>query len=210
MRLLEIASDFGLDMIIPGECFGSYRMRLLISSCWPIVLLFAATVALVVRELNRSRLKRSKQHVNTAFLLSLSHTHRQAVQTGLQRSLPLILVATFVLVPSTATRIFMTFLCDTIEIDAQPREMRRYLHDDLALRCDGSEYAATRNVALAFLVIWPLGTPVLYILLLMASREALRAGKRTALSRATNFLSDDCAPSGIEPKTAFAAAICPR
>eukprot|EP00966_Prymnesium_polylepis_P262595 6065680-Prymnesium_polylepis.2 len=178
-------------MVIPSACFGSYRMRLLIGSCWPIVLLFSATIALVARELYRNRLKRSTYQVKTAFVLSLSHTHRQAVQTGLQRSLPLILVATFVLVPSTATRIFMTFLCDEIEIDAQPREMRRYLHDDLALSCDGSEYTATRSVALAFLIIWPLGTPVLYIMLLMASREALQAGTRTALSRATDFLSAD-------------------
>eukprot|EP00966_Prymnesium_polylepis_P167601 3874359-Prymnesium_polylepis.3 len=41
------------------------------------------------------------------------------------------------------------------------------------------------------LVVWPVGIPVLYAMLLWASREALRTGIPTSLSRATAFLSED-------------------
>eukprot|EP00966_Prymnesium_polylepis_P111657 2583187-Prymnesium_polylepis.1 len=35
---------------------------------------------------------------------------------GLQRAMPFMLLVTFVLVPSTATRIFKAFLCDVMEV----------------------------------------------------------------------------------------------
>jgi hypothetical protein len=107
----------------------------------------------------------------------------------LQQTLPLTLLLTFLVVPSTSTRIFKTFLCDRIEYDEG--ETRRYLHDDLTLDCDSDEYEGTLSTALVTLVLWPVGIPVLYAALLWLSREAISIGAPTALSRATSFLSDD-------------------
>eukprot|EP00966_Prymnesium_polylepis_P003892 89040-Prymnesium_polylepis.4 len=120
---------------------------------------------------------------------------REALLAGLERSLPVVLIVTFVLVPNTATRIFETFLCDPLEYDEVSAKSNRFLHDDLYISCDSEEYQTARTTALAMLVVWPVGTPLLYIALLWASSGALQAGSPTPLSRATAFLSDDYNPS---------------
>ena len=55
----------------------------------------------------------------------------------------------------------------------------------------------TRNLALAFIFVWPVGTPLLYALLLWTSRKAIVSGHPTQLSRAITFLSDDYQSSGL-------------
>ena len=112
-----------------------------------------------------------------------------ALTAGLQRVLPPTLGLTFLVLPSTSTRIFRAFLCETFEYDEGTS--RRYLYADAALSCDSAEYEVTRNTALAMLVVWPLGVPVLYSAVLWMSRDALRKGIETPLSRATAFLSED-------------------
>ena len=68
---------------------------------------------------------------------------------------------------------------------------RRYLFSDLNLDCESSTYYETRHVALVMLAVWAVGCPVLYTLLLLRCRDALRTSRPTALSRATGFLADD-------------------
>jgi hypothetical protein len=59
------------------------------------------------------------------------------------------------------------------------------------MSCDSGLYATTQTAALFFVVLWPVGVPLLYALLLFGSREALRTGSSTPLSRATSFLSGE-------------------
>eukprot|EP00966_Prymnesium_polylepis_P224903 5201764-Prymnesium_polylepis.1 len=73
---------------------------------------------------------------------------------------------TFLFVPSTATRIFKTFACDSFETvakEARPNlplysgDEMRYLQDDLSLPCDSATYGQTRALAVALVLIWPVG-----------------------------------------------------
>ena len=57
--------------------------------------------------------------------------------------------------------------------------------------CDTDAYDATRRTALVMVAVWPIGVPVLYGALLFMSRDAVRSGRPTALSRATTFLWAD-------------------
>ena len=107
----------------------------------------------------------------------------------MQRVLPATMIVTFVLVPSTATSIFKTFLCDAFEYDATVT--RRWLHDDLALECNSDEYEATRETAYIMLLLWPVGVPLLYVLLLAARPDVSRSDSLSPLRRAKAFLSDD-------------------
>jgi hypothetical protein len=66
-------------------------------------------------------------------------------------------VVTFVLVPSTATQIFKTFLCDSFDYEDESLQTRRYLHDDLALACASWEYQETRTIAIVMILVWPVG-----------------------------------------------------
>jgi hypothetical protein len=72
------------------------------------------------------------------------------------------------------------------------------LHADIRLNCDTEEYETTRGTAVAMLFLWPIGVPLLYAVLLWASRAALRTGTATTLSEATAFLSGDCAAAALE------------
>ena len=175
---------------IPGD-------RLWISASWPVVFLLVVAAASMVWELVRSRFAktpaviagRGNNAAVRAGIVALPMKPSFWIWAGLQRIVPLTLGLTFLLVPSTSTRIFKTFLCDRIEYDSF--EIRRYLHDDLATSCDSDEYTDTRRVAIGALVVWPVGTPALYALLLWVSRDALQTGISTRLSRATSFLTGD-------------------
>jgi hypothetical protein len=158
---------------------------LLIGACWPIVLVLAAAAGSIVVELIRER--------RTDPELVAPRGRRAAVQAGLQRTLPMMLVLTFVLVPSTATLIFKSFLCDTLSFanTGTNTETRRYLQMDLHVQCDTDDYAATLNIAYVMIAVWPLGVPLLYGALLVAARDALVTGTPTPLSRAIAFLSED-------------------
>jgi hypothetical protein len=116
---------------------------------------------------------------------------RAAIPRGLARSLPLMLIVTFTLVPSTSMRIFETFLCDSFEYDPSVNDTRRYLHHSLDLSCNSRDYEVTRNTALVTLGVWPIGVPLLYAMLLWLSRKAILSGAPTTLSRATAFLYGD-------------------
>lgn len=117
--------------------------------------------------------------------------------TGLQRTLPLTLVITFALVPSTATLIFRTLLCDPYEyveplaIAGQTPSIRRYLQGDLTVDCDSAEYQATRGLAFVFIAVWPIGCPALYMLLIWGSIGSHHTRSRRSLLRATAFLTED-------------------
>ena len=176
-----LEADVGLEIVIPPACIGPYRRQILIRSCWPIIFLAIAACCCMGRELVVECFKDPR--------FVAPRGTRIAVLTGLQRTLPLSLVTTFVLVPSAATRIFKAFRCDRIEFD--DTVTRRYLHNDLALSCESEEYNTTRSLAVAMLVVWPVGVPVMYALLLWLSRKELLSGVRTPLSRATAFLSED-------------------
>ena len=163
-------------------CAAYYRRRLLIGSCWPIVLALGIAVASVGLEWRRRMLN---EHWVSRWV------SRSAIHAGLSHALPPICLLTFLLVPSTATQIFQTFRCDTYEYDSERGLSRQYLHNDLHLSCLSEEYSTTYNIALVAMVAWPIGIPLLYTTLLLASRSAISSGIETRLSRGTAFLWED-------------------
>jgi hypothetical protein len=162
---------------------GDYRSRILIGSLWPIVFLVLAIAVHVIWNVIRGRLKAGV----------IAPSARAAMLAGLQRILPFALAISFLLVPSTSTRIFKTFFCDPFDANstATPSITRRFLHEDLNLDCEVDEYSESRNIAVVLVLVWPIGVPLLYALLILVSREAQRTGRPTTLSRATAFLSAD-------------------
>jgi hypothetical protein len=69
--------------------------------------------------------------------------------------------------------------------------MRRYLLADLTLRCDSPKYESTRTTAIVMIIVWPVGIPLLYMVLLWSTRRAIRTHVPNPLSRATSFLWAD-------------------
>ena len=138
----------------PNYLFSRLRRRLWIGSSWPIVLVLICASACVCWEImcaGRRAWRRSRRW--TLFCRNIRV--KDHVQQGVQHVLPLALLVTFAMVPPTATRIFKTFLCESVDFDGN--STRRYLSDDLDLNCDTDEYQATKELAMWALVVWPVG-----------------------------------------------------
>ena len=183
INLLEVPSELE-RIFIPTACVGNYRTRLVIGSTWPLGLVLVSTTLLIGWEWLKAR------HPKEAPPVATARSIRTVVLTGLRRALPSALALTFLVLPSTSTRIFRTFLCDSIEYE-EGEDPKRYLLASLDLSCDSDEYRSTHTIALVMLTLWPVGAPLLYAALLYASRSAFRTGVSTSLSRATAFLSGD-------------------
>jgi len=153
-------------------------MVVVLGSTWPLVAIAGCAVGFVGWELLLARRRGD------------SIAARIVVLAGLQRILPFALGLTFLVLPSTSSRLFKTFRCDPFEYDGNG-ERHYYMHAALDVSCDSAEYTATRGTAVAMLFLWPIGMPLLYVVLLWASRDAIRTGMPTPLSEATAFLWGD-------------------
>jgi len=180
MNIIEFPVHLGLEVVVPGSCFGEYLNRLLLGALWPVAFVLLGFAMLV-----GWRLFRAHRNEELAFAVTAS------ARAGLQEALPLTLVLTFIILPSTSSRIFRTFLCESYQYDAQGT-IRRYLRADPMLRCDSDTYGSARTAAFGLVIMWPVGVPIFYFLLLWMSRDALRNRTPTPLSHATSFLSGDC------------------
>jgi hypothetical protein len=172
ITLLQRPADLE-SIFVPTSCLGSYRDRIRMGSLWPIIMLLAFAAGLigwdcVLEHRAKRRDKAYQQRGGWAI-----------VQSGLYRVLPLTLGTTFVLVPSTSTRIFRTFLCDRIKYDdgydGAGSVTRRILQVDLTIDCDSDEYADTCNTALVMLLLWPVGGEHLHSLTLSRAANTLRS-----------------------------------
>ena len=186
MSILELPDNIGFTFILPGSCYGSYRSRLLVNSLWPFVLIGGIISTIVIRELVR----------HNAGSWPTCARMRTAVRRGLQRTLPLVLILSFVLVPSKATRIMKSFLCDSFDFAAPPFVggadsmgngfvTKRYLHDDLSLSCSSPEYDTVKRITIVLMLIWPVAIPLLYTALLWRNRRHLLEANPNKLSRAS-------------------------
>jgi len=178
--LLELPSELE-NIFIASACLGDYQERVLLGSFWPILVILALAAGFTGWEVWQGcQLQSGRSSLRPACAVA---------KAGLQHVLPLALGLTFLVLPSTSTRIFRTFSCERIEYGDD--EMRRYLAADLALSCDTDDYEATYNTAIATLFVWPVAMPLFYAVLLWASRDAFRTGISTPLSEATAYLSAD-------------------
>ena len=182
---LEAPLKLGADLLIPGRCFGGYLQRMLFSTLWPFALLAPVTVVSFAAGALKSSHRRDR----------LSATVRGGLKKVGLNALPLMLVLTFVMLPSCANRIFRTYLCDEFRIDDDSGLTRAFLHDDLRMECYTSEHDQAVLFTVGLLALWPVGVPVLYTTLLCANRKPI-LGKAppTHLSRVIAFLSDDFHP----------------
>ena len=69
--------------------------------------------------------------------------------------------------------------------------MISYLLEDNSIECGSGEHNSIRRLPIASIVIWPVGSMVLYSSLLIACYKPLRANLHTALTCSTAFLHQD-------------------
>ena len=168
------------DIFIPAACWDSgFRLQLWIRGIGP--LLFMAWIC-VFSWIGRVTF----QYLNRV------EGDRIRWMRCLLDTLPTLLFIAFVLVTGTSTSIFAVWTCEQHDLDSIsiPPVKASFLSEDLSLRCDGpdDEYSGIVTLAYVFVALWPIGTPLLFFLVLFNSREMLVQGRMTPLVRSTSFL----------------------
>ena len=186
INLIRLPSELE-RVLVPASCLGDYQAQIWLSSASPVAFLLVCGAIFIGLEAVRECIRMKRPD------FAARRGPSAIVTAGLRRMLPLMLGLTFLVVPSTSTRIFRTFLCEPISFGGG--ETRRYLYADLSLSCDSEEYESARKTAFAMLAAWPVGIPLLYSLLLWTCRKAILTGTPTSLSLATAFLSGDYKPA---------------
>ena len=174
------------DYFYPGQCIkAGFKLRLLIRGIWPVILLVAIPLCATLYFYCRRTRGAGKAWLSNALLVAL----------------PFDLMVSFVLCPTVSKGIFGSFNC--VEFDLGGEDTRTFLAEDLLVVCSAStlsgeypaEYSDIRTIAGVFVLLWPIGMPLIYLLALLPLRKDLRQKRKTKLVKATAFLHKEYTPS---------------
>ena len=169
------------DYVVPGQCISlGFRSRLLLRVLSPTLLLIAIPLCtLAYFYCRRAR----------GF-----DTGSDALVTAAQIDL----FVAFVLCPTVSKGIFDTWDCTKYELDGATGDVRTFLNADLQIVCGGNdypeEYDAITTIAYCFLMLWPIGMPLIFFFVLYPNREALRQRRSTRMVQATAVLHKEYNP----------------
>jgi len=187
------------SLAMPSDCLiTTFRTSLLLRCLGPILLFLIILCESIRRQcfqvIQKWRKGAEEEGDEDDSLCSNLH---KAVIKGSRDVLPLILVISFIFVPSVSTKIFSANSCVGYGYDdtTSPGEDRYFLRDDPSVICyDSDDHKDLITLMWAFAVVWPIGVVVLYAVLLYPCKAAILAGKRTPLVEATFFLTHDYEP----------------
>ena len=175
-----------LSLILPATCLGDFRKRLIIVCTVPLLLLMILLLAGVALQTCSSAAVTTHKPLLSGL--------RSAASVGLLRSLPYVLFGCFAFAPSVSSHVFSAFGCDRYGYDDTPPATNRwYLHADLSVRCSdltyhSAEHDSIKETAIAFIVMWPVGTSLLFAGLLA---RAWAAPHLREMSSAIAFLRSE-------------------
>ena len=98
--------------------------------------------------------------------------------------------------PQVSSAAFRAFSCERFDTG------REFLRADLSVECSTATYASeahetAKRLALAAILIYPVGISALYIIAFAYARPAIRESRPTRLSQAIAFLSQDFEPEWL-------------
>ena len=174
------------DYIFPGQCIESgFKLRLLLRGTWPLVVLVAIPLCA------------------TIFFYCRRSTRNRWFSNVLLVALPFDLSISFVLCPTVSKGIFSSFNC--VEYQIAGDDTRTFLAEDLLIVCRAStlsggadypdEYSEIRRIAGVFVLLWPIGMPLVFLMVLLPLRKELLLKRKTRMVKATAFLHKEYAPA---------------
>lgn len=179
----EWAFEFSILSVHPSCLPGGFLARLLMRGASPLALMLALLLFGCAYSLLRSAFQTLLGRGSTSCALNL--------RKSMLNALPAVLFIAFCVCSGVSTGIFASWACEKFEVDSEAGTSRAFLTLDLRVECDAKadpEYARIMAFAMAFVAIWPVGVPLLYLALLLPCRRDLLKGRSTRLTRATAFL----------------------
>ena len=184
-------------LALPGPCLGQdYSIRVFISGAYPLIFIGLVMLGFALKYAIALCVRRS----------SLALSPSQHVKAALLEVLPVVLFLVFCFTISTSFSVFSVLRCQDFTPDiTTPR--RTFLRADLSIECYTPEWQPSLALFPVFLVIWPIGMPLLFLGLLVACRRAIqRKTARTQLMQATSFLHQESPIPDSNPRPAAGSA----
>ena len=125
--------------------------------------------------------------------IALVNMFRCGDTTKLRKPYKYALMVLFYLLPTTSTTICRAMACENFEYDFDGDETRKWMVADLSIRCSDSDhknptYDAILAYACVMILIYPIGIPLIFTLLMWRNREAIKSRKTAAGGRDINHL----------------------
>ena len=129
---------------------------------------------------------------------------------GLLAALPWLLMLSFLVFPIVSSSAFRAFSCEHFDTG------REFLRADYSVECSTATYVseaheAAKKLALAAIMIYPVGISAMYIFAFAYARPAIQTGRPTEVSKALDFLVRDFEPKYLwweVQKLQFKLCIC--
>ena len=86
------------------------------------------------------------------------------------------------------TGVFLSFNCRPFEEDASAGTNRYFITADLSVECSGSSYKSLVLLATLLILLWPVGVPATFAVLLWRCRRSIATHQPSPMSRAVGFL----------------------
>lgn len=116
------------------------------------------------------------------------YRHRKSRETTLnnvhQNHRSMALLITFLVYSSVSSVVFQAFACESLD------DGKRYLRADYTIECDSAKHKAFQIYAGLMILVYPLGIPVCYALLLFSNRHVLLDEKHREESLVVRSTSD--------------------
>ncbi|CAN0242647.1 unnamed protein product, partial [Scytosiphon promiscuus] len=145
--------NFDLGSVLAAGCMWSgidFHDRLLISTLGPLVV--AGFLAMTYR----IAMLRNGAAGNAAAAEKIRHKHQTAL-----------LFLTFLVYSSVSSMVFQTFACETLDDGIE------YLRADYSIHCTDAKHVAFEVYAGIMILVYPVGIPLLYAILLYQRRDVL-------------------------------------
>ena len=177
--------------VIPGSCLaGGSKSRLLLSGLVPLFLM-AVSVVLgclpFVFSYCRSRI--CKPAVRSAAVVGRPFC--RGLKAAALRCLPIVLLFSFCLCTSVSSGAFSAWDCVEFILDSRTDAKTSFLRKDLSIECGTELHAQVQQIATIWILVWPVGMPLLYFFLLWTCRAALIKRESTPFTRAISFLHQE-------------------
>jgi hypothetical protein len=195
LSIFEVFNVNIAGLSLPLQCvgLGSYWQQMLFTILFPIVIAAGITLSGIVyatfskfpsKNLGNDLVSGLSVAMRDSLRDSLEDRHQSPLRVGVLLALPHLLTLTFLVFPTVSSTAFRAFSCEDFE-------GRSFLRADYAVECYTNEHYHALALAIAGIVIYPVGVSLLYIALFSTARSAIVHDKPTRLSRALVFLTAD-------------------
>jgi hypothetical protein len=209
-----VAFDMTKTFGLPLECarLSGYYSKLTFMMLWPIVVVVGLIAGHVSKQwydllrLYRRALKGLPDEDGMVLVRKSSEELKKELKKGTKRgvlmALPAVSIITFLAFPSVSSIAFRAWACVEFDMDTKydadnnplPRaapDVESFMRDDLRIQCGSPDHDDAVSLAYLAIFLYPIGIPLLYLLLLVSAREAISQDRPTRLSSALSFLHRD-------------------